>query len=317
MFAAGLSLFGLGLFKKLLIADQLAPISDAGFAATATGARLAIDQAWTALAAYAGQIYFDFSGYCDMAMGLAAMMGVRLAVNFHSPYKAASPSEFWQRWHITLSHFLRDYIYIPLGGGRVTALRRSGNLMLTMLIGGVWHGAGYTFVLWGLIHGTVLALSHVWRNLRTAVLPSSVMPRPVGWLFTFVVIMLAWVPFRAPSLEAAGSMYNSILPGSAAVWQADQTRGLQPAARSPRIGRTAMLFATCCLGFAVLAPSNADIFRRVVARRALRRFPVTRSAALLTWLPTTGWAIATGITLAISLLQSLAVAPSPFLYFQF
>ena len=156
--------------------------------------------------AYAWQIYFDFSAYSDMAIGLGLLFGLRLPVNFDSPYKAGSIIEFWRRWHITLSRFLRDYLYIPLGGNRNGRARRYTNLLITMLLGGLWHGAGFTFVLWGAIHGLLLALNHAWRHL----VPWQP-PRPLAVGVTLTLVILAWVPFRAPDLEVTGAFYHAML----------------------------------------------------------------------------------------------------------
>ena len=161
--AEGLTIFLLGLAKKVVLADTFARFSDVGFAAAAQGAPLSLVEAWYAAASYALQIYFDFSGYSDMAIGLARMMNVRFPLNFASPYKAANIAEFWRRWHITLSRFLRDYVYIPLGGNRHGEARRNVNLMATMLLGGLWHGAAWNFVLWGGLHGVYLVVHGQFR----------------------------------------------------------------------------------------------------------------------------------------------------------
>ena len=158
----GLSIFSVGLAKKVLLADQAAPFADAVFDRGAL-LPLTFAEAWVGALAYTMQIYFDFSGYSDMAIGLSLMFGVRLPVNFNSPYKSKSIIEFWRRWHMTLSRFLRDYVYIPLGGNRRGPVRRYANLMATMLIGGLWHGAGWTFVIWGALHGLYLMANHAWN----------------------------------------------------------------------------------------------------------------------------------------------------------
>lgn len=165
--------------------------------------------------AYGLQLYFDFSGYADMALGLGLMFGIRLPVNFRSPYKSASIVEFWRRWHITLSHFLRDYLYIPLGGSRAGRFRANGNLMVTMLLGGLWHGAGWQFILWGGLHGAMLVLSHTWSRL----VPWRI-PRAPAVILTLVAVMLAWIPFRAESLATALHMYAGLLDWRW-VWQFD------------------------------------------------------------------------------------------------
>lgn len=202
----GLALLALGLVKKVLLADPLAPGVDALFARAAEGERLHAPEVLLAGLAYGLQLYFDFSGYADMALGLALMFGIRLPVNFRSPYKSASIVEFWRRWHITLSNFLRDYLYIPLGGSRSGKLRTSLNLLITMLLGGLWHGAGWQFILWGGLHGLLLTLNHTWRQrVRWR------MPRALAVALTLTAVMLAWIAFRAPSVEVAMSMYSGLL----------------------------------------------------------------------------------------------------------
>ena len=153
--------------------------------------------AWGATLAFALQLYFDFSGYTDMAIGLALMLNIVLPENFDSPYQARSIIDFWRRWHMTLSNFLRDYLYVPLGGNRRGGARRYVNLFITMLLGGLWHGASWTFVIWGGLHGAFLVINHLWR--RTGLQ----LPGPIAWVITFGAVMIGWVFFRAPSLERA------------------------------------------------------------------------------------------------------------------
>jgi alginate O-acetyltransferase complex protein AlgI len=168
-FAIGASIFGIGLFKKECLADPSASWVTPVFSAAADGAPVGFVDAWTAALAYSFQLYFDFSGYSDMAIGLARLFGIVLPINFYSPYKAVNIIDFWRRWHISLSRFLRDFIYIPLGGNRHGVPRRYFNLAIAMLLGGLWHGAAWTFVLWGAVHGLMLALNHAWHYLRRRV----------------------------------------------------------------------------------------------------------------------------------------------------
>ena len=201
----GLTLLVLGLFKKVVLADRLATTATPLFELAASGIRvLSFGEAWTAGLAYTFQIYFDFSGYSDMAIGISYLFGIRLPLNFNSPYKAGSVVEFWQRWHITLSRFLRDYLYIPLGGNRHGKARRYLNLMATMLLGGLWHGAGITYLLWGVLHGIYLCTNHGWVALRER-LGWRAMPRLPAIGLTFFVVLLAWIPFRAGAFEASRS----------------------------------------------------------------------------------------------------------------
>jgi alginate O-acetyltransferase complex protein AlgI len=164
--AAGLSIFLIGLFKNVGLADSAALLVLPVFNAAQAGTALSTIDAWGGALAYTMQIYFDFSGYCDMAAGLSLLFNIRLPINFNSPYKADSIIDFWQRWHMTLSRFLRDYLYVPLGGNRKGPARRYANIMVTMLLGGLWHGAGLTFILWGGLHGLYIAINHAYRAIR-------------------------------------------------------------------------------------------------------------------------------------------------------
>jgi D-alanyl-lipoteichoic acid acyltransferase DltB (MBOAT superfamily) len=203
--SAGLLLFLLGLAKKLVLADTFGVFADVGFDAADHGAALSLFEAWYAVLAYALQIYFDFSGYSDMAIGLARMLNVRFPLNFDSPYQAASIAAFWQRWHMTLGRFLRDYLYIPMGGNRAGEVRRVLNLMLTMLLGGLWHGAAWSFVLWGGLHGAYLVVHALWEKAGCR------MPRLVGQALTLLAVIVAWVPFRSTGLPAAWAMLRGML----------------------------------------------------------------------------------------------------------
>lgn len=202
----GMALLSVGLLKKVLLADPLAPGVEALFGRAAAGEALGSAEVLLASVAYGLQLYFDFSGYADMAVGLGLMFGIRLPANFRSPYKSASIVEFWRRWHITLSHFLRDYLYIPLGGNRHGRARRSANLLITMLLGGLWHGAGWQFVVWGALHGALLSLNHLWARYSLWRLP-----RLLALPLTLLCVMLAWIPFRADSLDTALRMYAGLL----------------------------------------------------------------------------------------------------------
>ena len=204
--ATGVTLFTIGLAKKSLIADNLAPFADAVFDAAGRGTHLGMTDAWLGTLFFAFQIYFDFSAYSDMALGSSIMLGIRLPVNFHSPYKSAGIIEFWRRWHISLSAFLRDYLYIPLGGNRQGRTRRYLNLFITMLLGGLWHGANWTFMLWGGLHGLYLSINHAFRRLTKTVAVPAVWHLPLraaSVLLTFAATTLAWIVFRAPDLASA------------------------------------------------------------------------------------------------------------------
>jgi len=205
-FSAGFAFFSIGLFKKVVLADSLAQFANSMFKLSHDGA-LTIVQAWQGAFAYSLQLYFDFSGYSDMAIGLALLFGFKLPINFLSPYKADSIIEFWRRWHITLSNFLRDYLYIPLGGNRHGSFARYRNLFLTMLLAGLWHGAAWTFVLWGMLHGLLLLINHAYRKW----LPTMhIALKPLSILMTFVLVTLAWVLFRSSDVHSALHFYQAM-----------------------------------------------------------------------------------------------------------
>ncbi len=210
----GLTIFFIGLFKKVVLADGIAIYSTPVFNGAEAGEVLTFVNAWCGALAYSFQLYFDFSGYSDMAIGLARMFGIVLPVNFHSPYKAVNISDFWRRWHMTLSRFLRDYIYIPLGGNRSGTFRKYNNLFITMLLGGLWHGAGWTFVIWGGLHGVYLILGSAWAYFKINILglngKSSMFGRVTGRIITFIAVVVGWVFFRAESLDSALLILNAM-----------------------------------------------------------------------------------------------------------
>lgn len=208
-FFTGLAFFSVGLAKKILIADNMATFASPVFGAAEGGSTMLFLSSWIGTIAYAFQLYFDFSGYSDMAVGLSKMFGVNLPYNFNSPYKSRNIIEFWQRWHMTLSQFLRDYLYIPLGGNRKGVPRRYLNLIVTMLLGGLWHGANWTFVVWGGLHGAFLVINHAWRQYCPW--PSGFMGRFLSGLLTFFAVLFAWVFFRAESFSAATAIIQGML----------------------------------------------------------------------------------------------------------
>ena len=205
--SVGLTIFSIGLFKKIVLADQFALYANPVFNAVADGGQPMLFEAWIGAIAYALQLYFDFSGYSDMAIGLSRLFNINLPVNFNSPYKASSIIDFWHRWHITLSNFLREYLYISLGGNRKGVIRRHVNLMLTMLLGGLWHGAGWNFILWGGLHGIYLVINHASRNLtRNLSLTKSRTFNLICVFLTFTSVVVAWVPFRSENFDVTQSM---------------------------------------------------------------------------------------------------------------
>lgn len=279
-FARGVAFFAFGMAKKTLIANPMGHVADSAFGA---GALHALD-AWFGLLAYAFQIYFDFSGYSDMACGLALMMGFVLIQNFDSPYQADSITDFWRRWHISLSTWLRDYLYIPLGGNRLGERRTYVNLMAVMLLGGLWHGASWNFVLWGTIHGGMLAFERaqgkdsIYRRL----------PQPVRVAITFFVVCLAWVFFRAKTLGQATAMFRSLF-------------GLMPT--TPAADAPAGLMYT---------PFHVAVF--VLAAALVWGAPNTWAITSRLSIPRTAGALG---LLALSLLLMWTQSANPFLYFQF
>ena len=191
-FAAGFYLFALGLFKKTIIADSFAPWASAGFD---VAENLNMLEAWATSLSYTFQLYFDFSGYTDMALGVALMFNIKLPENFNSPYKSLSIQDSWRRWHITLSRFLRDYVYIPLGGNRLGEFNTYKNLMITFILGGLWHGAGWTFIFWGVLHGLALVVNRAWGKLGFK------LNNILAWFITFNFVNIAWVFFRVDSIH--------------------------------------------------------------------------------------------------------------------
>jgi len=290
--ATGLTIFFIGLAKKLLLADTFALHATPVFAAADAGVQVTTTDAWVGTLAYGLQIYFDFSGYSDMAIGLARMFGLRLPVNFDSPYKSTSIIDFWRRWHITLSRFLKDYLYIPLGGNRLGAPRRFANLLVTMLLGGLWHGAGWGFVLWGALHGAYLCVNHAFRAIRGPRTLTRIERVGAAGL-TFLAVMLAWVPFRAETLNGALNVWAGLA-------------GLSGADPGSVLSRPFTLPLGAGLLVAFLAPNSQQIARHLFADR--------RVAPHSNLLRPVG-ALAAGTAACAGMLINNRVAE--FLYFQF
>jgi len=212
--AVGLTIFILGLGKKVLLADSMGEYATPIFEAVKAGGHPMLFEAWFGALSYTLQLYFDFSAYSDMAIGLSLLFNVRLPLNFNSPYKAQSIIEFWRCWHMTLSRFLRDYLYIPLGGSRHGKIRRYMNLLITMLLGGLWHGAGWTFVIWGGLHGLYLVINHAWRGLKERMSwqqEGGKLARFGAGFITFLAVVVGWVFFRADNFTVAMDMLNGML----------------------------------------------------------------------------------------------------------
>ena len=302
--AMALTIFVIGLAKKVLLADPLAQFAAPAFDAAAAGAHPDFLAAWSSALAYTAQLYFDFSGYSDMAIGAALLFGIRLPINFASPYKAASIIDFWRRWHISLSRFLRDYLYVALGGNRHGGLRRYFNLMLTMLLGGLWHGAGWTYVIWGALHGALLAANHAWRALRARWLAAEPggFERDCGRVLTFLAVVAGWVFFRAADPHSA----MALLAGMCGM------NGLAGSAAGPLEG---LALATALLLVAWLAPNTQELTGYTAPSGAHTRFDPAPQVARALWQPNLGWSLALGAVFGSALLSLSRV--SEFLYFQF
>jgi alginate O-acetyltransferase complex protein AlgI len=318
--SVGLSIFVVGLAKKVLIADNIAPIANAVFQ---PDAQPPLVEAWIGVMAYTMQLYFDFSGYSDMAIGLSRMFGVQLPLNFHSPYKAENISEFWRRWHMTLSRFLRDYLYIPLGGNRSGPYARYRNLLLTMLLGGLWHGAGWTYVVWGGLHGLYLVIHQVWQGLMTRLGWKTGTAYAVGArLLTFAAVAFAWIFFRAWDFATAadiiGGMFGShgvSLPSAARLFDG----AFRAVGWSPRydgiqwVDASGLFVLVLAMVLAWFAPNTQELFCRF--EPCLEPMTGRDTRSRLYWTPTATWAITIALLFCACLLS--LHRPSEFLYFQF
>lgn len=311
-FAVGLSMLTIGLAKKVFIADELDTFATPIFDLAAHG-HLNFATAWVGALSYTFQIYFDFSGYTDMAAGIARMFGIRLPLNFYSPYKANSIIEFWRRWHITLSRFLRDYLYIPLGGSRRGPRRRYVNIMITMLLGGLWHGAAWTFMIWGGLHGLCLAVNHLWRGLGMR------MPGAAARLLTFLAVVAAWVFFRADTFTGAVHFLHAMFSYDGHVYHdlwgsGNALRGLVGLHRA----NMALPLLAACLAICWWLPNSNEIMRRYrpfIGHRVVRKIPKRRR--WVTWEPNLAWGFAFGLLLAACLWRVIYDPSKVFLYFQF
>ena len=283
-FSHGASRFMQGFMKKVLIADTLAPIADAVFSSSSPS----MADSWLGVLVYTLQLYYDFSGYSDMAIGLGLMMGFRFVENFNQPYLSQSITEFWRRWHISLSTWLRDYLYIPLGGNRHGKLKTYRNLIMTMLLGGIWHGANWTFLLWGLWHG-------IWMAIERAIgLPRDGKFHPLRWAFCVLLVVLGWVLFRADSLRQAWQMYSAMA-------------GAHARALSPDLALSWTMLQKITLAGALLLMFFQGTRERHLAWQRLPVYRHTMSFLLMLQVP----------LFVIAITRLIAASYSPFLYFQF
>jgi alginate O-acetyltransferase complex protein AlgI len=323
--AVGLTVFGIGLFKKLILADSIAPFADGVFDGAAAGLPLGTSLAWIGALAYTLQLYFDFSAYCDMALGIAYLFGLRLPLNFNSPLKACSITDFWRRWHMTMTRFFTNYLYAPLAMPLTRrALQRSYGrtarflvaialpISATFVLAGLWHGAGWTFVVFGLIHGLALAANHGWREARLPALP------PVaGWLLTMAVVITGLVFFRAADVPTGLAMLASMAGfGTADALLAATAPDLGPdlAAVAADAG-TALVWIVVLGTIALACPNTQELmgrhwFSSDPQPEAARSWPLW-----LTWRPTLGWSVVGAILLAAAL-GSIS-GHGGFLYYQF
>lgn len=329
----GFSIFFVGLFKKVVLADSMSPFASQVFSGAAHGDFLTFFESWVGALAFTLQIYFDFSGYSDMAIGLSRLFGVKLPLNFNSPYKAPNIIHFWRRWHITLSRFLRDYLYIPMGGNRKGFCRRYLNVMITMLLGGLWHGAGWTFIIWGGLHGLYLVINHAWHGLRRALGQDFGQPSRCGNFLsrgiTFLAVVFGWVFFRAESLEDA----LRIIKGMACL------NGMAlPTAWQPKLGKIASILMHLGVYFDgnVTLPNHHGLLLMIFFLIIAWAFPNTQEIfsrfepginflddrlklgllqKKLLWQPSLSWSLVMGCISAYAVIY--ISGSSVFLYFQF
>jgi alginate O-acetyltransferase complex protein AlgI len=286
-FSEGMVIFMIGFCKKVLIADSVAPLVEEAFKLT----HPTLAEAWLGAFAYTVQLYFDFSGYSLMAIGLGLMIGFRLIKNFDAPYMSLSITEFWRRWHISLSTWLREYLYISLGGNRKGKFRTYFNLWITMVLGGLWHGANWTFIIWGLWHGTLLVIERLLGGKGT----QSPYPRLIAWPLTMLLVMLGWVMFRAHSVTEAMTVYGGML-------------GSNGTGMTPEFAWKVKGLELAMLGLGIIIVFCEGFVRKRVFVGRMPMIPMSRAS-----FASLGLALLTGL----AVLKLSADAYSPFLYFQF
>ncbi len=297
-FATGCGIFVFGICKKVLIADNLAVHASAAFNSVHAGKLIGVVDAWFGVLCYTFQIYFDFSGYSDMAIGLALLFGLNLPMNFNSPYKSLSISDFWRRWHMTLSAFLRNYLYIPLGGNRCSKFRRHFNLMMTMFLGGLWHGAGWNFIIWGGLHGSYLVCNHLFRGYVGNRFRSANW-NILWWFLTFTSVVIAWVFFRSENFPDAVKYFKCMF-------------GFEIGETIYRRYSTVGLKIMFCLGVALLMPNTQEFFGLLKERT---NFMLARMKNLQ-WRPSL-LTLGVFIFLIMMTLDRISKKTTEFLYYQF
>ena len=310
----GLTIFSIGLFKKVVFADSFSLYATPVFDAAAKGQAINFSMAWLGVLAYTFQIYFDFSGYSDMAIGLGRMLGINLPINFNAPYRSTSITDFWRRWHITLGRFLRDYLYFPMGGSHVAPPRQFSNLMVVMLLCGLWHGAAWTFVVWGALHGLALAADRLWARFHHSYQPSGLLWRSSGWAFTSFFVVLTWVFFRADSVGTALDMLTSMFGlSSAAKVPIDALSGTEGGWSQAKIAWIAIVLAAI---WVLVAPTMQDLMRREL-RSSMYEPYVNWAAAPLwaEWRPTTFWVVGSAVVFSAAFLGLSRV--TEFIYYNF
>ncbi|MGB7977436.1 MAG: MBOAT family protein [Roseiarcus sp.] len=319
--SVGLTVFILGLVKKVFIADSLAGYANLAFAPDHVET-LSTPEAWRGVLAYTLQIYFDFSAYCDMAIGISRMLNITLPANFESPYKAVSITDFWRRWHMTLSRFLRDYLYIPLGGNQRGQPRRYINLLTTMILGGLWHGACWTFLIWGLMHGLFLCVNHMWNAIVRHAGIGLKLPVMISWGLTFFAVMIAWVFFRAPDLHTALGMLRVMvgMGASSSSFNRARAAGVGSMLRWAGGGREQMAWLLACMVVVLTMPNLRQLMGRhelvlgTVQETSRHKWSMWSPTAIR-WIPNASWAILAIGLFFFSLTRMNRI--SQFLYFQF
>lgn len=324
--AIGGTIFFFGLFKKVMIADTFAIYATPIFsAAVEPASTIGFIEGWGGALSYTFQLYFDFSGYSDMAIGLGILFGIRLPLNFYSPYKAVNIIDFWRRWHMTLSRFLRDYLYIPLGGNRKGRGHRHVNLMITMVLGGLWHGAGWTFVVWGALHGVYLIINHAWHAYSYLLFPKHIhVPRllaiHLGRSITFIAVVISWVFFRSETFAGATNIIKGML-GMSGLYGTEAgfiRSGLKIDSAGWSDPNVVFIWIMVALVIVWYAPNTQNIMCRYKAALdgySMQQQDLNYIPKWLTWRPTIIWGFVTVFLLLVSV--SYVGSPSEFLYFQF